>query len=148
MKKVMPREEYCLGCQLCEIACSVEHSRSKHVVTAMKFEDPKPVSRTRVEIEGDAMLSLSCRHCDDAPCLTVCMGGALRRDPDGAVRHDPERCVGCWMCVMVCPYGALSRGADGSRNIAVKCDFCPDRSVPACVEACPNGALVLVEVSG
>ena len=26
--------------------------------------------------------------------------------------------------------------------MALKCDLCPDRKVPACVEACPTGAIV------
>jgi carbon-monoxide dehydrogenase iron sulfur subunit len=34
------------------------------------------------------------------------MTGAMSRDEKtGAVLHDQEKCVGCWMCVMVCPFG-------------------------------------------
>ena len=29
--------------------------------------------------------------------------------------------------------------------MAVKCDLCPDRPIPACVEACPTGAILFVE---
>ncbi len=29
--------------------------------------------------------------------------------------------------------------------MAVKCDLCPDRPIPACVEACPTGAIVFME---
>ncbi len=145
VKKIVPNEEYCLGCGLCEIFCAVEHSTSKDIITAMKHEYPKPVGRTVVELKGHEALALSCRHCEDAPCLTACMTGALYRDEDATVRHDDARCVGCWMCVMVCPYGAIKRDT-AERRAAAKCDFCPDRETPACVEACPNEALILVEV--
>jgi carbon-monoxide dehydrogenase iron sulfur subunit len=41
---------------------------------------------------------------------------------------------------MVCPYDAIFR--DEEREVAIKCDLCPDREIPACVEACPTEALV------
>jgi len=31
------------------------------------------------------------------------------------------------------------------RRVALKCDLCPGRNTPACVENCPNQALLLVE---
>jgi carbon-monoxide dehydrogenase iron sulfur subunit len=44
---------------------------------------------------------------------------------------------------MVCPYGVIGRRVE--ERIAVKCDLCPDRDVPACVEACPTKALIYAE---
>jgi len=44
---------------------------------------------------------------------------------------------------MVCPYGVIGR--EWERRIALKCDRCPDREIPACVEACPTKALVFME---
>jgi carbon-monoxide dehydrogenase iron sulfur subunit len=41
---------------------------------------------------------------------------------------------------MVCPYGVIGRQKD--TRLAVKCDLCSDREVPACVEACPTHALI------
>jgi carbon-monoxide dehydrogenase iron sulfur subunit len=90
-------------------------------------------------------LAVRCQHCVDAPCVAACLTAAMHRDPEaGTVLVDPTRCMGCWTCVLVCPYGAVF--PDEARGIAVKCDLCPDRVQPACVEACPNGALVLEEV--
>jgi carbon-monoxide dehydrogenase iron sulfur subunit len=45
---------------------------------------------------------------------------------------------------MICPFGAIRM--DEERGKAVKCDLCPERETPACVEACPNRALVFEEM--
>jgi carbon-monoxide dehydrogenase iron sulfur subunit len=57
----------------------------------------------------------------------------------GAVIHDPDRCMGCWTCIMVCPTGALNM--DLENRIVAKCDLCGLSGEPACVANCPNGAL-------
>jgi carbon-monoxide dehydrogenase iron sulfur subunit len=54
-----------------------------------------------------------------------------------------EKCVGCWSCIMVCPIGAIKRNEESHQ--ALKCDHCPDLETPACITACPTGALVLGE---
>jgi carbon-monoxide dehydrogenase iron sulfur subunit len=41
---------------------------------------------------------------------------------------------------MLCPYGAVVQLNELKK--AVKCDLCPDREIPACVEACPTKALI------
>jgi len=46
------------------------------------------------------------------------------------------------MCVLACPFGVISE----DRKKVVKCDRCPDREIPACVEACPTKALTFEEV--
>jgi carbon-monoxide dehydrogenase iron sulfur subunit len=35
---------------------------------------------------------------------------------------------------------------DRERAKVFKCDRCPEREIPACIEACPNRALILEEV--
>ena len=76
--------------------------------------------------------------------MDACIAGGVMKDPEtGVVHFDQDRCVGCWSCTMICPYGAVVRVSDG--KYAMKCDRCPDRDVPACVEACPTGALVFCE---
>ena len=40
---------------------------------------------------------------------------------------------------MVCPYGVIGRHLEEHK--AYRCDRCPDRQTPACVEACVSGAL-------
>ena len=143
MKEIFVRLDRCLGCHSCELACAVEHSTAKILFSAIA-EKPVPRKRLYVEQVADHKLPLLCRHCEDAPCVQACRTGALSQDPvTRIVSHDPDRCIGCWMCTMVCPYGVIGRELE--RRIAVKCDRCPDRDVPACVDACPTRALVYVE---
>ncbi len=143
-RRVFPIEEVCIGCHLCEIACVVEHSSSKDIIRVFKEERPKPLARNILEERDHQSFSLCCRHCDEPACVDACIAGALIKDPDtGVVSHTPEKCVGCWSCVMICPFGAIQM--DEERGKAVKCDLCPGRETPACVEACPNKALVFEE---
>ena len=129
----------CIACRACELACAVEHSKSKNLNDALK-EENKPKKRVMVSVVGDRRVSIHCQHCEEAPCVTACMSGALSKDEKtGATLQDNEKCVGCWMCIMACPFGAVVR--DIESHIAVKCDLCPDRDDYACVVACPTGAL-------
>jgi carbon-monoxide dehydrogenase iron sulfur subunit len=142
MKRIVAREDYCIGCRLCEIHCLVQHSRSKRIIKAFRHEKDRIVSGILVEKAGYVSFALQCRHCDDAPCVEACMTGAMHRDSEtGAILCDQDRCVGCWMCIMVCPVGAVRRGADG--HAASKCDLCMGESTPVCVANCPNEALTL-----
>jgi carbon-monoxide dehydrogenase iron sulfur subunit len=146
MKRIFIKEEFCMGCRLCEIYCLVEHSNSKDIIKAFKKENPRTLPRIVLEEKGYLSLSLQCRHCKEPPCLEACIGGALYRDEKtGAILHNRDKCVGCWMCIMVCPYGAIKRGIDG-KKVAFKCDLCIGRKIPVCVEKCPNQALILKEV--
>lgn len=143
IRYVVANEDVCIGCRLCEIACVVEHSKTKDIIKAYKFEEKRPLPRSHVEEEGPVSLSITCRHCDDPRCVAACITGAMRKGEDGRVTVDIEKCVGCWSCVMACPYGSV--GMDREDKKSVKCDLCGDREIPACVEACPNRALIVVE---
>ncbi len=144
MKRVYPKEEVCVTCKLCEIHCAVEHSRSKDVIKAYKREKPTP--RIRVREKAPLSLGLQCRHCPEPYCVYSCLTGAMhRKEGSEVVEHDASKCVGCWTCIMVCPHGVLSRAATNPHSIAPKCDLCPGRTTPACVAACPNGALIFAE---
>jgi len=143
MKEVFVDLDRCQGCLSCELACAVEHSRSKNLFGAVA-EKPVPRKRLFVENVRQQNIPMLCRHCEEAPCVKVCRTGALAQDAlTRIVSHDAQRCIGCWMCTMVCPYGVI--GQRHEERIAVKCDSCPDRNVPACVEACPVHALVYAE---
>lgn len=146
MKRVYAIEERCLNCRLCEVACKTAHSKTKNIYKAWRWEDPEP--QTRVHVDGDKFdsLAVQCRHCDEPDCVDACITGALSKDPEtGVVSVDEDRCIGCMTCMATCPYG-IPRVMQG---VSLKCDLCTDggahEAEPACVEACPNKALVFVE---
>jgi len=147
MKQVFVRPERCVGCKACELACAVEHSRSKVLFTAIS-ERPIPRRRIYAEIAQSQKFPLTCRHCEEAPCISACIPGAMYRSPQGVVNNvgGLQECIGCSLCLMVCPFGVIrqDQALDG-KVIALKCDLCPDRQTPACVESCPTKALVYME---
>jgi len=142
MKRIYAKEDVCIGCRLCEIYCIFEHSGHQTLVKAFSDREGLPEPAVRVEEDGAISFALQCRHCEDAPCLAACIAGAMTRDPQtGAVKHDEEKCVGCWSCIMVCPFGAIRTNME-THKVGSKCDLCAGKDIPACVAHCPNEALV------
>ncbi|MCX6640450.1 MAG: 4Fe-4S dicluster domain-containing protein [bacterium] len=139
-RKIFAISELCTACRSCEIACAVAHSRSASLIGAI-LEVPLPRYRIEVQAGSTLNLPLNCRHCDEPECLFACKAGAVSKDEaTGQVRVDLEKCVGCWMCVMICPYGAVI--PDALIGKAAKCDLCENRAEgPACVTSCLTGAL-------
>jgi len=142
MKMLQINIERCLGCHSCELACAVEHSRSKILSEAIK-ESPPPGYRVSVIGVDGAVGPLQCRHCDDAACVMVCPSGALVKSEEGPVFLNYSLCVGCQLCVIACPFGVIYSDREG--KAVIKCDLCRERlgreEDPACVTACPTGAL-------
>lgn len=145
MDQIFVNPEHCTGCKSCEIACAVQHSKEKSIFSAV-LQSPPPMKRLFVESAGQTRMPVTCRHCEDAPCLSACISGCLYRDARGFVRRHKERCIGCWSCAMACPFGVITR--DKEKHIAVKCDRCHKLDIPACVNACPTKALFLAAVDG
>ncbi|MCD6551164.1 MAG: 4Fe-4S dicluster domain-containing protein [Thermotoga sp.] len=146
VRRILIREEYCIGCKLCEINCVAAQVGTGNLIKIFRYEPELPEPNVIVEEHDYVTFALQCRNCDDPSCLKACMTGAMYRDPKtGAIRVNQEKCVGCWMCIMACPFGAVRRSTK-EKKVASKCDLCIDRGTPACVEGCPNEALVLVEV--
>ena len=101
-------------------------------------------------------LPVMCQHCAEPPCVQVCPTGASLRRADGIVLVDRHRCIGCRYCLMACPFAArffvdhpvqdqrphMPRGI----GTAEGCTLCVHRldagRLPACVDACPNGAML------
>ena len=141
VKRIVADPRRCLACRACELACALAHAETDDLVEALFEQGEKP--RIYIESAGEVAVPLQCRHCEDAPCLEACMTGAMHRDPKtAAVICDEDKCVGCWMCIMVCPFGVIARNTEG-KKVASKCDLCGGEKEPVCVHHCPNEAITI-----
>ncbi|WP_159566376.1 formate-dependent uric acid utilization protein AegA [Budvicia diplopodorum] len=138
----------CIGCRVCEVACAMTHNHGKHPELPELY-----LPRIKVIKTADIRTAVTCRHCDDAPCVQVCPSNALTHEQD-SVQLNKQKCIGCKTCVLACPFGAISMvdeaitlaDMDQTRTTAHKCDLCAnDAQSPACVSACPTKALKLVD---
>src|SRR5262245_41170588 len=130
----------CIGCKCCVVACNEQNG------------NPAPINWRRVgEIEGGffpqtsrSYLSMGCNHCLEPTCLAGCPVDAYTKDPaTGIVTHSADACIGCQYCTWNCSYGVPQYNPE--RGVVGKCDMCHGRlslgQSPACVSACPEGAL-------
>ena len=140
MKRVYVNEQWCLGCHLCEYNCAFANSGKADMVTALK--DAKIHPNIRVETDGKVFFAVSCRHCDEPLCVKNCISGALSK-VSGVIEIDKNKCVGCYTCVLSCLYGCITPTPEG---VMQKCELCVQNGrQPACVEGCPNKAIVYEE---
>ena len=82
-----------------------------------------------------------CNHCTNPACMDACPRGAIfKRDEDGIVLVNQDRCHGYRFCVEACPYKKIYY--DHVREVAAKCIFCAPRveegTAPACARQCPG----------
>ena len=133
----------------CEVACNEQNN------------NPADILWRRIgELEAGSYpatqrhyLSMGCNHCLDADCLKGCPVDAYTKDPvTGIVLHSADACIGCSYCVWNCPYSVPQYNPE--RGVVGKCDMCKGRLddglEPACVNACPEGAIEieLVQMAG
>jgi Fe-S-cluster-containing dehydrogenase component len=157
----------CVGCHACVTSCkqwNTSSYRSGPLFDDRPFDhDPTGTFFNRVqtfeigEFPNTETLHFpkSCLHCEDAPCVPVCPTGAShKRDKDGIVLVDYDKCIGCKYCSWACPYGM--REFDEYQKVMKKCTLCVDRvddeslppaeRKPACVLACPTSARLFGDV--
>jgi formate dehydrogenase iron-sulfur subunit len=148
----------CIGCKACQVACMEwndlrdevgtnvgayqnPHDLTENSWTLMRFaeyENPKGDLEWLIRKDG-------CMHCADPGCLKACPSpGAIVQYANGIVDFHEENCIGCGYCISGCPFDVprLSK----RDNKVYKCTLCSDRVAvglePACVKACPTGAIV------
>jgi ethylbenzene hydroxylase subunit beta/complex iron-sulfur molybdoenzyme family reductase subunit beta len=85
-----------------------------------------------------------CNHCSRPVCLETCPEGALiKRDEDGLVLRDEDRCRGQQRCVEACPYKKIF--FNSVRGVSQHCIGCFPRLeqgvAPACARQCPGRAV-------
>lgn len=117
------------------------------------------VDNVKVEhngIEQEVSVPRRCMHCDNPTCMKICPFSAIEKDKTGAVSIDDGACFGGAKCRDVCPWGIPQRQAGvgiyldfvpdlAGGGVMYKCDMCVELLAkgekPACVSACPKGAL-------
>lgn len=99
----------CIGCRTCAVVCKNYNSQPQGIWWNRVFTSGTPEYDVAVEVNDQLRMEfvpISCQHCSDAPCETVCPTGATYIDPDtGTVLVDYDRCIGCRTCASACPYG-------------------------------------------
>ena len=135
----------CIGCFTCVVACKDWHDIPAGPVNWRWVTTVEKGCYPAVFV---AFLSLSCLHCAEPLCMTVCPVDAIKkRESDGIVVVDQEACLGkdaCGLCREACPWRVPQFGSEADAKMQ-KCHFCVDRwqigRKPICVEACPVWAL-------
>lgn len=155
----------CVRCDYCEKACAETHDG----ISRLDREAGPSYAQIHIPI--------SCRHCEHPHCMADCPPNALFRTPGGAVAVN-DSCIGCGNCARNCPYDAITLSAKprkrgflltwllfgmgdspgerrpakktaDNKEVARKCDLCEDvRGGPACVRACPTGAIIRIGPEG
>lgn len=142
----------CVGCHSCVLACQ----ESNHLTgddqipqalasDAYSFVEPVEV----ITADGESTtrhVKRQCMHCLNAACVSACPAAAMYDSGEGPVIYRADRCLGCRYCQVACPFGVPRFDwQDGIAPAISKCWMCHDRlrtgGEPACVEACPAGAL-------
>lgn len=80
-----------------------------------------------------------CEHCLNPACVASCPSGAMyKREEDGIVLIDQEKCRGWRMCVSACPYKKIYFNWESGKS--EKCTFCYPRieigEPTVCSETC------------
>jgi Fe-S-cluster-containing dehydrogenase component len=150
----------CVGCRSCESACNrvnnlpppevsfedgsvfKENRRpdAKAFTVVNRYPDPKNPGKYIYR-------KVQCNHCNEPACFSACPVHAYTKTKEGAVTYDESKCFGCRYCMTACPFNIPAYSYDSAFSPRIqKCVLCYDRikagGIPACVEACPSGALI------
>ncbi len=138
----------CTGCHACALACGIENAPERIDQGGLDWRRIETYNEARLPGIPSFSLSLACNHCGEPACLEACPANAYVKDSEtGAVLVEASRCIGCRYCAWACPYDAPR--FNPRLGVIEKCTFCRHRLLegdrPACVAACPTGALEIGE---
>ncbi len=138
----------CIACLSCEVYCeknkNIPEEDRARLCQIVIVDKQKTASLPR-----DAYIYMGCFHCETPYCVAACPTSAMKkRDKDGIVYVEADKCVGCKACMVACPWGAVQW--DPKTSKVQKCDLCKDRLdeglKPVCVTICTTGCLSLGEL--
>jgi formate dehydrogenase iron-sulfur subunit len=144
----------CIGCKRCMSACKRwnELKVDRDELITDRDTDLTANNWVVVNLLTDSKnrtwktyLHWACHHCIQPACVGVCPPRAITKLPEGPVVINEKRCVGCLYCYQACPFKVPR--FDFGKRVARKCHMCYNRipllnyMKPACVAACPVGAL-------
>ncbi len=144
----------CIGCKRCMSACKrwnglmverdelitdreTDLTANNWTVVNLLFDSRNQTSKTYIH--------WACQHCIKPACVGVCPVTAITKLPEGPVVVNEKKCIGCRYCFQACPFKVPR--FDFEKRVTRKCHMCYDRTPllnymkPACVAACPVGAL-------
>ncbi len=146
----------CTACRGCQLACKQWNAlKAKQTTNRGSYQNPPTLQPNTYmlihfqEVADDKGVKWlfrkeACMHCTEAACVMACPSGALYYNPEyKIVGMNREKCIGCKDCVAACPFEVPKY--DHETDKVYKCDMCESRITsglePACVKACPTGAL-------
>jgi Fe-S-cluster-containing dehydrogenase component/DMSO reductase anchor subunit len=135
----------CSGCKSCVTACHTLNGLDENET----WRDVGMLHGGSAELPVIQHVTAACHHCLEPACMIGCPVKAYEKDPvTGIVRHLDDQCIGCQYCTLACPYDVPKY--NHRLGIVRKCDMCSSRlavgEAPACVQACPNGAIRITVV--
>lgn len=143
-------QDACVRCGHCASSCATVHGVAKLVRRGDKVVTAVGGSKAARSL----LVVNSCQHCKNPVCMVDCPTGAIGRDPGGEVFIRDTLCTGCGNCAKACPWENIRMapregrpGPAGAQWLATKCDLCRDFTGPACVGACPTGAMKRLDPS-
>lgn len=151
----------CVGCRKCEEACNERHGlpKPKESYDEMTvLENERRMDETSYTVVNKyypknigtltwrtrpTFVKFQCMHCNDPSCVSACIVGALRKQPNGAVIYDVKKCIGCRYCMVACPFQVPAYEYNNALAPEVrKCTFCfkyvKEGGLPACAQMCPR----------
>ena len=143
----------CTGCEKCVTACIEKNHLNLEKSYFDRETSREGLSADRllsiIKIESGRFARYSCMNCIDPACVSACIVGGISKTKEGPVIYDPDKCIGCRYCMLACPFHIPRYEWNKTKPFMKKCNMCYDKIIenklPACVEACPQKAIIFGE---